>query len=242
MTNLIDALEPKEHPSASLPPGQRRIEGFPRFGTHLAKPAPEVPAAPVIHIGGVVTEAFDVPLATLAELPRHELTADFHCVAGWSATDLRWEGVTFDDFYRRIIEPALPPGMAITHVTFRGLDGYYSVVCIEDARAADVLLAERLNGRPLDSDHGVPVRLVSPAQYGYISTKHLCRIDVHTAKPKRSRWSLVGELLIASHPRARVCEEERHGYLPGWLVRPIYRAVKAPILYVCTRTSSGRRR
>ena len=28
------------------------------------------------------------------------------------------------------------------------------------------------------TDHGAPARLVSPRQYGYISTKHLCRIEV----------------------------------------------------------------
>ena len=57
-------------------------------------------------------------------------------------------------------------------------------MAIEDAVAEDVLLvAERLDGRPLDSDHGAPVRLVSPNQYGFVSTKHLCRIDVRSADP-----------------------------------------------------------
>ena len=105
-------------------------------------------------------------------------------MAGWSATNLRWEGVPFEAFYRTIIEPALVPGAEITHLVFGGLDGYRSVVSIEDALADGVLIADRLDGRPLDGDHGAPVRLVSPAQYGYISTKHLCRIEVHTGEPK----------------------------------------------------------
>jgi DMSO/TMAO reductase YedYZ molybdopterin-dependent catalytic subunit len=50
----------------------------------------------------------------------------------------------------------------VTHVAFGGLDGYRSVVTIEDALAEDVLIAERLEGRPLDGDHGAPVRLVRP--------------------------------------------------------------------------------
>jgi hypothetical protein len=29
----------------TLPPGQRPIDGFPRFGTHLHRPAPAVPTA-----------------------------------------------------------------------------------------------------------------------------------------------------------------------------------------------------
>ena len=229
------SVEPPLMHAVTLPPGQVLIERFPRFGTHLARPAPVVPADPVISIGGAVREAVDVQLDTLATLPRRALSADFHCVAGWSATNLRWEGVPFEAFYRTIIEPALVPGAEITHVVFRGLDGFRSVVWIEDALEDGVLIADRLDGRPLDGDHGAPVRLVSPAQYGYISTKHLCRIEVHTSDPKEARASRILDRLLESHPRARVAEEERHGSLPGWLVRPFYRALKAPLLYLCAR-------
>jgi DMSO/TMAO reductase YedYZ molybdopterin-dependent catalytic subunit len=225
-------------PSRKLPPGQRRVESFPRFGTELWRPPPPVPADPVITVGGAVTAVFEVSLATLATLPRQELTADFHCVAGWSATDLRWEGVPFEVFYRAVIEPALEQGVEITHVVFRGLDRFRSVLLIEDALADGVLLADRLDARPLDGDHGAPVRLVSPAQYGYMSTKHLHRIEVHSGEPKRQRWTLVESWLLRSHPRARVAEEERHGLMPGRLVRPFYAALKDPLLWL---TANGRR-
>jgi DMSO/TMAO reductase YedYZ molybdopterin-dependent catalytic subunit len=102
-----------------------------------------------------------VPLAVLRTLERRELTADFHCVAGWSATDVRWEGVAFATFHCRFIEPAI----AISHVVFAGLDGHRSAATIEDVLAANVLIAGHLDGRPLDGDHGAPVRLVSPDQY-----------------------------------------------------------------------------
>jgi DMSO/TMAO reductase YedYZ molybdopterin-dependent catalytic subunit len=213
----------------TLPPGQRPIDGFPRFGTHLGRPAPPVPAVPVIEIGGAGVEPFALPLGRLATLPRRELTADFHCVAGWSATGLRWEGVAFQAVFRAIIEPSLPPEAAVTHLTFGGLDGHRSVVAVEDALADDVLIAERLDGRPLDGDHGAPARLVSPRQYGYISTKHLCRIELHSGVPSGiraahplSRVMLRGPL-VKPHPRARVWKEERHPYVPPRLLRPLYR-------------------
>jgi DMSO/TMAO reductase YedYZ molybdopterin-dependent catalytic subunit len=212
-----------------LPPGQRKIDGFPRFGTHLSRPAPPVPRDPAIEIGGAGVEPFTLPLARLATLPHRELTADFHCVAGWTATGLHWEGVTFQTFFREIIEPALHRDTAITHLTFGGLDGHRSVVALEDALADDVLIAERLDGRPLDPDHGAPARLVSPRQYGYISTKHLCRIKLHSGEPTQthaahpvSRLVLNGPF-IKAHPRARVWEEERHAYMPARLLRPLYR-------------------
>jgi DMSO/TMAO reductase YedYZ molybdopterin-dependent catalytic subunit len=227
----------------ALPPGQRAVDGFPRFGTHLNQPAPAVPADPVIEIDGEVAEPFSVPVAELAKLPRRELAADFHCVAGWSATDLRWEGVAFETFYRTLIEPALRPDTSVTHLVFEGLDGYRSVVTIEDALADDALIADRLDGRPLDGDHGAPARFVSPGQYGFINTKHLCRIEVHTHEPSQdySRLSALVQVFLrgpfAPHVRARVWEEERHRHLPGWAVRPVYRLFIAPIRLFCERGS-----
>jgi DMSO/TMAO reductase YedYZ molybdopterin-dependent catalytic subunit len=219
---------PDQHEASTLPPGQRRIDGFPRFGGRLSGPPPPVPDNPVIEIRGAVTEPFDVPLTTLATLPRKKINADFHCVAGWSTTDLRWEGVAFETVYRTLVEPALPPKTTVTHLLCCGLDGWRAVVSIEDALADDVLIADRLNGRPLEGDHGAPLRFVSPQQYGFINTKHLCRIEVHTAEPKgRTHESLMKSLplrLLSPHPRARVWEEERHRHLPPWLLRRAYRA------------------
>jgi DMSO/TMAO reductase YedYZ molybdopterin-dependent catalytic subunit len=221
-----------------LPPGQWRLDWFPRFGTNLDKPPPMVPADPVVEIGGAVTEPFAVAVADLATMPRRRLDADLHCVSGWTASDLHWDGVAFVDFYRLRIKPTLRPGAVVTHLEFRGLDGFRSVVLLEDALDQDVLLADHLDGEPLNADHGAPLRLISPAQYGYISTKHLCRIDVHTAKPTRGPRSFVLDVLLHSHPRARVWEEERHGAVPGHVIRPIYRIVAKLMLHRSRRSST----
>ena len=118
---------------------------------------------------------------------------------------------------------------------FGGLDGFRSVVSIEDALAGDLLLAEHLDGGRLDGDHGAPVRLVSPNQYGYISVKHLCSIKLHTVEPKGVHRSLA--LRLKAHPRARVWEEERHRHFPGWSVRRLYRLVGQPLLRRSARGS-----
>jgi hypothetical protein len=152
---------PNDRQTVTLPPGQRAVDGFPRFGTHLHHRPPPVSVNPVIKICGAVARPIALPLTELSALPRRNLVADFHCVAGWSATDLCWEGVPFEAFYRAFIEP-LPPEQSVTHIAFGGLDRYRSIVTIEDAFAADVLIAEKLDGRPLDPDHGAPVRIVSP--------------------------------------------------------------------------------
>ena len=75
-----------------------------------------------------------------------------------------------------------------------------------------MLLANELNGEPLPFDHGAPLRLVAPGQYGYKNLKHLQRIDFYpTFRP--------GSAGRAEHPRARVDLEERSPGLPGWLYR-----------------------
>ena len=220
----------------TLPPGQHRVDGFPRFGTHLHRPPPAVPAAPTIRIEGAVREPVEVPLSRLETLPRRVQRSDFHCVSGWSATDLEWEGVPFADFNERVIAPAAGPG--VTHVVFRGLDQYRSVALLEDAIARDVLLADRLNGEPLGPDHGAPVRLVSPSQYGYVSAKHLCRIELRTSEPP-TLYDGAAMSVLRPTLRARVWEEERHRLVPGWALRLPYRFLIAPIRTLSARGRKG---
>ena len=225
----------------TLPPGQRAVEGFPRFGTHFHHPPPPLPADPALEIAGAVERQFAVPVGELATLPRRELAADFHCVAGWSATGLVWEGVPFAAFYRRIVEPVLVPGTAVTHVVFQGFDRYRAIVTIEDALADEVLLAENLDGQPLDGDHGAPLRLVSPNQYGFVNVKHLCRVEVHTTEPHDryhpSSPLAFGLRAVKPHRRARVWHEERHRYVPGPLARRLYRPLIRPFMALAARGS-----
>jgi DMSO/TMAO reductase YedYZ molybdopterin-dependent catalytic subunit len=207
-----------------LPPGQRKLDGFPRFGGPAELPT--VPASPALEITGAVREPLTLALSELSTLPRTDQTSDFHCVAGWSAIGLRWEGVRFTTFYRSIIEPRLPPATTVTHLVFCGLDGYRAIVAIEDALQDDVLLADRLDDEPLSLAHGAPLRLISPQQYGYLNAKHLCAIEIHTRAPAKPRASV----LFRQHPRARVWHEERNGVLPTTLIRPIYRALIRPFM------------
>lgn len=109
--------------------------------------------------------------------------------------------------------------------------------------ADDVLIADRLDGRPLDGDHGAPVRLVSPSQYGYHSAKHLCRIELQTTAPRKRLGSATGlsgvflHGLTLRHPRGRVWEEERHPHVPGRLLRHVYRPLIWPIRTLSARGS-----
>jgi DMSO/TMAO reductase YedYZ molybdopterin-dependent catalytic subunit len=217
-----------------LPPGQGVARTFPRFGVHFADPPPDVPERPSLEVGGAVEAPLDLALSDLEEMPRRTLVADFHCVAGWSVRDLRWEGVPFRTLWEETILPRARPRGEITHLVLTGLDGYRSTLTLQDALADDVLVADRLDGAPLSGDHGAPARLVSPKQYGYMNTKHLCRVDLHTREPTGawhpSSLRAFGLSVVAPHPRARVAHEERHARLPAWSVRFVYRRIVLPVL------------
>jgi len=97
---------------------------------------------------------------------------------------------------------------------------------LADALTPEVLLADRLNGEPLSTEHGAPLRLVAPALYGYKNVKHLSAISL---RPDYE-VSLV-ERNTRAHPRGRVAFEERGRGLPAWLYRILYRALFRPILW-----------
>jgi hypothetical protein len=151
------------------------------------------------------------------------------------------DGVAYETFHRAVVEPALRPGARITHIVVGGLDRYRAAVTIEDAMADNVLLAEHLDGRPLDSDHGAPLRFVSPSQYGYVSIKHLCRIELHESEPKGIGDASPAMRLLAAHPRARVWQEERHRHIPAWALRRIYRATIPRVMALSARGSEHTR-
>ncbi len=202
-----------------LPAGQIARDDFPRFG--LTQYAERYPARPnhralSITMPGRETHVLD---DALAGLPRTTQLADFHCVTTWSRLGLRWSGVRFSDFVRERIAPL--PGFAATFpgVIMRAQDGYRTSMLREDLMADDVLIADTLDGEPLSIAHGAPFRLVAPGHYGYKSLKHLTAIEFCSVAPHVNK----GLLAFLDHPRARVAREERGRWLPGGLLRRLYR-------------------
>ncbi len=92
-----------------LPPGQRDIASFPRFGlTQFAHRFPKDISRIELDVTGNVEHQLHLPDA-LNGLPRVEQVSDFHCVTTWSCRSLRWGGVRFADFYERVVVPKACP-------------------------------------------------------------------------------------------------------------------------------------
>lgn len=144
---------------------------------------------------------------------------DFHCVTTWSRLNLTWGGTSFADFYRHKVAPRLRDVQSVRTVVLRGQDGYRTTLPLSDLLAEQVLLADELNGEPLNVAHGAPLRLVAPAHYGYKSVKHLSRLEFWSGTPKVRPAAFA----FMDHPRARVLLEERGRWVTGWVLRFLYR-------------------
>ncbi len=210
--------------SLTLPPGQRDTPDFPRFGlTPFAVRFPTVTDAIHLQIGGDVETTVDVGSA-LTSAARVEQCSDLHCVTTWTSRNLHWSGIRFSDFYSQIVLPQAQPAAGAAFVVLRGQDGARTSLPLQDLLAPDVLLADRLNGHPLSVAHGAPLRLVAPAHYGYKSVKHLSRIEFWQSNANYRPMAL----RVMVHPRARVALEERGQWVPGWLLRYLYRPLIQP--------------
>lgn len=208
----------------ALPPGQREISTFPRFGlTPFAKRFPENVEKAKILIGGDVQTHVQVGLE-IERVARVEQCSDFHCVTTWTRRGLQWGGIRFADFYRQIVVPLAGASADATFVVLKGQDGARTSMPLDDLLASDVLLADRLDGQPLSIAHGAPMRLVAPAHYGYKSVKHIDRIDFWRNDANYRPFGL----RFMVHPRARVAFEERGQWVPGWLLRYLYRPLIQP--------------
>lgn len=176
-------------------------------GAALAREYPESAVAPSFRVNGFATPSDAVYAGYLAsDFATYRLTVDgeverplslaltdlmrfeqvtqitrHDCVEGWSVIG-KWSGVRLGN----VIDAAAPKRgalFAIFHCMDRDETGvpYYESLDLVQAHHPQALLALRLNDRPLDSDHGAPVRLRVPTQLGYKSAKWVKRIEVTVA-------------------------------------------------------------
>jgi len=205
------------------PPGQQARLDFPRFGLPpYAKRFPtDIDARiVVIDVNGESQLSIDV---SSCELAQYSIKSDFHCVTTWSYIGANWSGVSFADFYEKYVSHLIDQDAPIVGAVLCGQDGYRTSLILKDLLMEGVMLADSLDGQPLSIEHGAPLRLIAPEHYGYKNLKHLKKIEFYTKMPVVKR----GIRAFLDHPRARVKEEERGRWVPGWILRYIYRTLIA---------------
>jgi DMSO/TMAO reductase YedYZ molybdopterin-dependent catalytic subunit len=127
-----------------------------------------------LRVSGLVDRPTTFTLTDLQAMPRTRLVKDFQCVTGWRVPDVHWEGVRLSD----VLEATgLSAGArALEFDSYDGLDT--ESLTLEQAQRPDVIVAYRMLGAPITTEHGGPVRLYVAPMYGYKSLKWLSAIRV----------------------------------------------------------------
>jgi DMSO/TMAO reductase YedYZ molybdopterin-dependent catalytic subunit len=160
-------ISPDTRRAQRIPPGQSRTRKWPvlQYG-----------GVPVIaldqwrfRVSGLVERPLQLNWAEFQALPRVKVFSDFHCVTRWSRLGNLWEGVSLKTVFDLV--GVLPSARYLVAEGYD--DGWTTNMPLLEARAEDVLLADRHDGELLSADHGGPVRLVVPKLYAWKSAKWL---------------------------------------------------------------------
>lgn len=160
--------------SRRLPPGQALTRKFPVVGERAPSPAALDRERWRLVVDGEVAAPFELAWADWLALPRAERVVDIHCVTGWTRLDTRLAGVPL----ALLLERARPRAAA-RFVRFEAYSERAHDTSLPLALArADVWLVDAIDGRPLELEHGGPLRAVAPSRYFYKSLKWLRRIEL----------------------------------------------------------------
>ncbi len=167
-----------------IPPGQYLTERFPVL---TVGPNPKYDLATwEMTVFGEVESELKLSWDELMALEQVTITTDIHCVTRWSKLDTTWTGVRVRDVLDRArVTPAGRFVMAHSD------GGYTTHVPLEALLDDDVLLAHQYEGKPLEHDHGAPLRLLLPKRYFWKSAKFLRRLEVMD-EDRQGFWELNG--------------------------------------------------
>ena len=158
---------PGESPNDRTPPGQFLSERFPVLTYGETVRYPNLNGWD-LRVFGLVGEEKRFSWADLMALPQQTQTVDIHCVTRWSKLDTTWTGVAWRDFVKLLdIDPTA------THVMAHCDQGYTTNIALDVLDDDDTMLAHLYDGKPLDPEHGYPMRLLVPKKYFWKSAKWL---------------------------------------------------------------------
>jgi DMSO/TMAO reductase YedYZ molybdopterin-dependent catalytic subunit len=182
-----------------VPPGQYLTEGFPVL---TVGPNPDYDLSTWdFQVYGEVEDELQLSWDELQALPQKDLVTDIHCVTRWSKLDTAWRGVAVSDLLGRArVKPEGKFVMAYSD------GGYTTNLPLEVVLDDDVLLAHTFDGKPLEHDHGGPLRLLVPKRYFWKSAKFVRKLEV-MSEDRMGFWELNGY-----HNDADPWKEQRHWF------------------------------
>jgi len=163
----LDELEGRMRAEGRLPPGQSATLKFPVL--HYG-PVPLYPDLSnwTFKVFGLVEEEVSLTWDQFTALPTRKFTLDIHCVTRWSKFDTEWEGVHLQDMLDAGLIKLKPEAkFCIQHCEY----GFTVNLPIEAMLGDNFLFAYKYQGKPLEPEHGYPLRGLMGAVGGQKSSR-----------------------------------------------------------------------
>jgi DMSO/TMAO reductase YedYZ molybdopterin-dependent catalytic subunit len=146
---------------------------------------------------GLVDNPFKINYKELRDMPSIEQFATLECVSNKIGGDLIstaiWKGVRLKDLLEKAhVKPTAK------YIVFRCFDGYDVGIPLERGLLEGTILAYDMNGAPLTSEHGYPVRAIVPGIYGMMNAKWMTEIEL-VDKAYEGYWQRKGWSNIAKY-------------------------------------------
>ncbi len=136
-------------------------------------PTPHINASNyTLRIDGLVNQPIELDFSEIISMPSITESVSLDCVTGPS-NRATWTGVSL----KSLVDLAQVNDTAI-EVIILCADGYSTSLTLAEASGSGVILAYGMNGVPLPADHGFPIRLVVPNNWGYKWAKWVIHIQL----------------------------------------------------------------
>ena len=158
---------PAENQDQRVPPGQFVTNRFPvlHYGN---TPYYATLDHWTMRVFGLVQKELSFSWADILALPTKSQTVDIHCVTRWSKLDTTWTGIAWRDFLQLVdVKPEA------THLMAHCEGNFTTNIALDVLDDDDTMLAYLYDGKPLEPDHGYPLRLLVPKKYFWKSAKWL---------------------------------------------------------------------
>jgi methionine sulfoxide reductase catalytic subunit len=118
-----------------------------------------------LKIAGLVEKPQQIALPQLRALPAEKQNSRMKCVQCWSAR-AEWGGFRYG-----ALADLVKPLRTAKAVRIDCADKWYEYFSIEELSSPRLMFVLDMAGKPLEPNHGAPLRLMDPTKYGYKSAK-----------------------------------------------------------------------
>jgi len=141
-------------------------------------------------VSGLVDTPMTLTLAQLQDMAYADQYNTLECVSNTIGGDListaQWRGVKLKDVLSMAgVQPSAE------FLVFRAVDGYDVAIPMDRAMLDGTLLAFEMNGEPLPTEHGYPLRAIVPGLYGMMNAKWITSISA-VSENYQGYWQVRG--------------------------------------------------